>query len=327
MERTNPVAVSLFSGCGGLDLGLELAGVHVAVCVENDLAAQATLKANRPGVVLFDDVRTVTGQQLRAAAGGHVDILAGGPPCQSFSTIGHRGSTTDERGQLLMDYLRILKQLRPECFVMENVNGILSSVRNDEPLFPWLLTRLRKLGYNVAWWQLNAANYGSPQKRIRVVIAGSRTSQIRQPQMRPGLATLREAILSLEANPGECARFTPRVAAVLERVPAGGDWRDLPTKIQNEAMGNANRKSGGLTSYYRRLSYDRPSPTLMTSPVQRATTLCHPVATRPLSIAEYARIQGFPDDWQFCGSTAAKYRQIGNAVPVQLAEAIGNILK
>jgi DNA (cytosine-5)-methyltransferase 1 len=323
------VAVSLFSGCMGLDLGLEAAGVRTAVAVENDPACQATIRANRPGVALFADARTVTGERLRAAAGGHVDILAGGPPCQSFSTIGASRSLNDDRGDLVGQFLRLLGEVNPRLFVFENVPGITSLGMQPDGRrpWPWLLGQFRGLGYAVNWWQLDAVNYGSPQRRARVIAMGAADGAAPpRPTPIPGVMTLRDAIGAMEQEPGECAHFTPKMAKMMTLVPPGGNWRSLPPGVREEAIGGANQKSGGLTSYYRRLSYDRPSPTLLTSPTQRGTTLCHPAVTRPLSVAEYARIQGFPDEWQFIGTMVQKYRMIGNAVPVPLGEAIGHSL-
>ena len=127
----------------------------------------------------------------------------------------------------------------------------------------------------------------------------------------------------MEFDQGECATLSEERLKFLKMVPEGGNWRDLPEDIIPIAMGGAYKSGGGKVGFYRRLSYDQPSPTVVTSPVQKATMMCHPTQNRPLSVKEYARIQQFPDDWVFTGTTAAKYRQIGNAVPVGLAEAIG----
>ena len=135
---------------------------------------------------------------------------------------------------------------------------------------------------------------------------------------------MNDTIRDLENNCGECAAFSKDRLAYLRLVPEGGNWRDLPEDIRKEAMGGAYGSGGGKVGFYRRLSYSQPSPTLVTSPVQKATMMCHPTQDRPLSIREYARIQQFPDDWQFMGTSVAKYRQIGNAVPVGLALALGN---
>ena len=135
--------------------------------------------------------------------------------------------------------------------------------------------------------------------------------------------TVRSVIKDLEFDHGECATLSEERLKFLTMVPEGGNWRDLPEDIIPIAMGGAYKSGGGKVGFYRRLSYDQPSPTVVTSPVQKATMMCHPTQNRPLSVKEYARIQQFPDDWVFTGTTAAKYRQIGNAVPVGLAEAIG----
>lgn len=324
-------AVSLFSGCMGLDLGLEEAGIRTAVCVENDLVSQRTIKLNRPDIVCLGDILTTTGEQLQIAAGGHVDILAGGPPCQSFSTIGRRGAIKATRGRFVLEYLRIVSEMSPPVFVMENVTGILSATYNGKkdgkPFFPWLISKFQRLGYNVSHWQLNALDYGSPQKRKRVVVVGSKEAIVRPPLLCPsGTQTLGKAISDLEGNVAECGKFSDYTASILELIPPGGNWRSLPPDIQDKVMGKADRSSGGLTAFYRRLSYNNPSPTLLVSPTQRATTLCHPAIVRPLSVPEYKRIQGFPDSWEIAGSTNQKYRQLGNAVPVSLGKAIGRVL-
>ena len=135
--------------------------------------------------------------------------------------------------------------------------------------------------------------------------------------------TLGDTIRDLEHDCGECAAFGEDRLSFLKLVPEGGNWRDLPVDLKQMAMGGAFESGGGKVGFYRRLSYNQPSPTLVTSPVQKATMMCHPTQNRPLSIREYARIQQFPDDWIFMGTSAEKYRQIGNAVPVGLSEALG----
>lgn len=138
--------------------------------------------------------------------------------------------------------------------------------------------------------------------------------------------TLGDTIKTLEDVEGECASFSDGRLRFLRMVPEGGNWKDLPSDVLQEAMGGAYTSGGGKVGFYRRLSYAQPSPTVVTSPVQKATMMCHPTKDRPLSVAEYARIQQFPDDWIFMGTTVDKYRQIGNAVPIGLARAIGQML-
>ncbi len=319
-------SVSLFSGCLGLDLGFEQAGITAAAFVEKDAICQQTIRLNRPGIPLYDDIFTITGKQLLADLGRAPDVVVGGPPCQSFSTIGKRGALQDTRGLALLEYIRLVGELQPRCFVMENVRGLLSAKRDDKPLMPWIVSKFKRLGYEVIWQLVNAADYGVAQNRLRVIVIGAKDALVMFPlPTTPGRQqrTLRAAIGDLVQSPGPCGAFGAKMQALLQKVPAGGSWRNLSVQDQNRALGNADRSTGGLTSYYRRLAWNRPCPTLLTSPTQRATPLCHPTVTRPLSVNEYRRIQGFPDDWLLAGSIAQQYKQLGNAVPVNMAQAIG----
>ena len=322
-------SISLFSGCMGLDLGLERAGIFPAAVVEKDEVCQNTIRRNRPGLPIFGDVFSASGGQLCEAAGGSVDAVVGGPPCQSFSTIGKRKSVVDSRGRALLEYIRLVKEIHPRFFVLENVRGLLSAKKDDGYLFPWLLRQFQTMGYTVEHGLLNSRNYGSPQNRIRVVMIGSLEGAVMLPApMKTRGKTLGDAIRDIEEEtPADCARFSPRLAGFLSKIPPGGDWRNLSRRDQDVAMGRANRGSGGLTAFYRRLSYDRPCPTLVTAPTQRGTTLCHPSFIRPLSVEEYRRIQGVPPSWELSGSTTHKYRQLGNAVPCELAEAVGRAVR
>lgn len=175
-----------------------------------------------------------------------------------------------------------------------------------------------------------------PQFRERFVLIGSRDNeniflpipthfQMHQnPDYR--WKTVGEVIKDLENDPGEYTPLSGDRKKYLHVVPEGGNWKDLPEEVIPVAMGGAYESGGGKVGFYRRLSYKQPSPTITTSPAQKATMLCHPRQDRPLSIKEYARIQQFPDDWKFTGTISAQYRQIGNAVPVGLAEAIGRAI-
>ena len=250
-----------------------------------------------------------------------------------------------------MDFIRMIDYIRPRFFVMENVKGIVSSplkhvstkerVKDDPEqklgtVLDVILSEFNKLGYKTVYGILDAVNYGVPQFRERFVLIGSRDNediflpipthfQMHQnPDYR--WKTVGEAIKDLENNPGEYTPLSGDRKKYLHMVPEGGNWRDLPEEVIPIAMGGAYESSGGKVGFYRRLSYKQPSPTITTSPAQKATMLCHPRQDRPLSIKEYARIQQFPDDWKFTGTISAQYRQIGNAVPVGLAEAIGRAI-
>ena len=346
----NRNVISLFSGAMGLDIGLIQAGLHISIGQDLDPACIATMRANGHKV-LDGDIKGIDPAALLEQAGmvqGEPFLICGGPPCQPFSTAGKRLGINDPRGSLFMDFIRMINDIRPRFFIMENVKGIMSSPLKYVPLaerdksapeqqlgtvLDIILSEFYKLGYKTVYGMLDAVNYGVPQFRERFVLIGSRDNEdIFLPipthfQIHQDAAyrwrTLGDAIRDLEYDCGECAVFSQDRISLLHLIPEGGNWRDLPEKVRKEAMGGAYESGGGKVGFYRRLSYSQPSPTLVTSPVQKATMMCHPTADRPLSIREYARIQQFPNDWVFMGTSAAKYRQIGNAVPVGLALALG----
>lgn len=346
----NRDVISLFSGAMGLDIGLEKAGLNVVIGQDFDESCVKTMQANGHNV-LGGDIRGIDPRKLLEMTGlsvGEPFLICGGPPCQPFSTAGKRLGINDPRGSLFMDFIRMIDYIRPRFFVMENVKGIMSAPLKHVPLaerdendpdqrlgtvLDVILSEFDKLGYKTVYGVLDAVNYGVPQFRERFVLIGSRDNEgIFLPipthfQMHQDKSyqwkTVRDAIADLELDKGECAALSEERLKFLKMVPEGGNWRDLPKDIIPIAMGGAYQSGGGKVGFYRRISYDQPSPTVVTSPVQKATMMCHPTQDRPLSIKEYARIQQFPDDWIFTGTTAAKYRQIGNAVPVGLAEAIG----
>lgn len=346
----NRDVISLFSGAMGLDIGLEKAGLNVVIGQDFDESCVKTMQANGHNV-LGGDIREIDPCKLLELTGlsvGEPFLICGGPPCQPFSTAGKRLGINDPRGSLFMDFIRMIDYIRPRFFVMENVKGIMSAPLKHVPLaerdendpkqrlgtvLDVILAEFDKLGYKTVYGVLDAVNYGVPQFRERFVLIGSRDNEnIFLPlpthfQMHQDKSyqwkTVRDAIADLEFDKGECATLSEERLKFLKMIPEGGNWRDLPENIIPIAMGGAYKSGGGKVGFYRRLSYDQPSPTVVTSPVQKATMMCHPTQDRPLSIKEYARIQQFPDNWIFTGTTAAKYRQIGNAVPVGLAEAIG----
>ena len=346
----NRDVISLISGAMGLDIGLAKAGLNVVIGQDFDASCVKTMRANGHKV-LEGDIREIEPQQLLSLTGLHIGepfLICGGPPCQPFSTAGKRLGINDPRGSLFMDFIRMIDYIRPRFFVMENVKGIMSAPLKHVPLaerdekdpeqrlgtvLDVILSEFNKLGYKTVYGVLDAVNYGVPQFRERFVLIGSRDNediflpipthfQMHQNQEYQW-QSVRSVIEDLEFDSGECATLSDERLKFLKMVPQGGNWRDLPEDIIPIAMGGAYTSGGGKVGFYRRLSYDQPSPTVVTSPVQKATMMCHPTQNRPLSVKEYARIQQFPDNWIFTGTTAAKYRQIGNAVPVGLAEAIG----
>lgn len=362
------ISISLFTGAFGLDLGMEEAGFHTVSVVEKDRDATKTILLNRPYLTesaVPREIEKVSSQNLleeggrvlnlgRALQPGEVDLVTGGPPCQPFSTAGKRGSVMDPRGSLFMDFIRIVKEVQPRFFLMENVKGLLSASLRHRPInqrgknYPPLaademagaaltvvLAEMKELGYNVVYNLLEAADYGVPQNRQRVVFIGSRDGEpatfpipkyCKDGQNLPKWRTLRDALTGLVDAKPEFISYSESRLKYLRLLEAGQNWRHLPEELKKEAMGGAYESGGGKVGFYRRLSWDKPSPTITTSPHQKATDMCHPVELRSLTVNESAKIQTFPDDWIFYGSISSKYKQIGNAVPVLLAKEIGSYL-
>lgn len=338
-------SISLFSGAMGLDIGLMQAGIDIRIGQDFNDACIQTMQANGHNGIA-GDIQQITSEEILQKAGmkvGEPFLICGGPPCQPFSTAGKRLGINDPRGSLFKEFVRMIDEIRPRFFVMENVKGIMSSPLKDangentnKKVLDVILEEFRRLNYKTVYGVVDAVNYGVPQFRERFVLIGSRDDEdiflpapthfrIHQnPVYR--WVTLGDTIKDLENVEGECASFSDSRLKFLRMVPEGGNWKDLPGDVLQEAMGGAYTSGGGKVGFYRRLSYAQPSPTVVTSPVQKATMMCHPTKDRPLSVEEYARIQQFPDDWIFMGTTVDKYRQIGNAVPVGLARAIGQML-
>lgn len=335
--------ISLFSGAMGLDNGIEQAGMKIRLCVEFQHAMAETIRANKPDIPLIeDDVRNYSGSDLRARAGlSHDDevfLVCGGPPCQAFSTAGKRLGFDDDRGNVFLKYLDLIGEIRPKYFLLENVRGLLSAAyspdaKESKPAkgtaLLYALEKIKSIGYSATFTLYDSANYGVPQRRERVIILGSRDGY-KIPLIPPthssggerGLAkwrTFRDAVRGIHGC--NAAPIPPRRIKFFRMLGPGQYWKDLPQKVQEEAMGKSFALPGGKTGFYRRLAWDEPSPTLVTCPTMPATDLMHPEEDRALSVEEYARIQMFPDKWVFKGRMADIYKQIGNAVPVGMGYA------
>lgn len=331
--------ISLFSGAMGLDLGLEQAGLNVRLSQDKDTWCVRTMLNNGRAVLegdivelLKDDPNCKDILKIAKMKSGEAFAVVGGPPCQSFSTMGKRLGFDDPRGQLVWSFFKVIEALEPRFFIMENVSGLYHSHMRT-----LVCDRAVDLGYRVKEGLLDAVDYGVPQFRERFILIGSRDDEmifLPQPthfqhHQNPAYRwrTLRDAISHLNGQSHHAyVSFSEERARFLRQVPAGGNWRSLSKAQARIAMGGAFNSGGGKTGFFRRLSWDEPSPTLVTSPVQKSTMLCHPSADRPLSVQEYARIQQFPDDWEFSGSPSQCYKQIGNAVPIGLSRALGQVL-
>jgi len=324
-------SIELFAGAGGLAIGLEMAGFQAVALNEIDKNACATLRKNRPGWnVLEDDVADIDFSSYQ-----DIDFLSGGFPCQAFSYAGNKRGFEDTRGTLFFQFARAIDEIRPKVFLGENVRGLLN--HDGGKTLEVIKATIRELGYTLIEPKvLKAIFYRVPQKRERLFLVCIRNdlledAQFSWPEPYTRVLTLKEALKKGELYDQDCPKsagqlYPERKKAVLELVPVGGCWVDLPDEVQREYMQKSYFMGGGKTGMARRLSYDSPSLTLTCSPAQKQTERCHPEETRPLTVREYARIQTFPDAWQFVGSVSSQYKQIGNAVPVNLAHAMGRRL-
>lgn len=325
-------SVELFAGAGGLALGMHLAGFRHVLLNEMDTMACQTLRRNHPEWnVLEGDIHQIDFTPLR----GLVDFLSGGFPCQAFSYAGKKGGLEDARGTLFFELARAVREIQPKVFMGENVKGLLS--HDDGRTLEIIRKAITELGYTLIEPRvLKAVMYQVPQKRERLILVAIRNDLAQQVEFRwpapyKRVMTLRDAfyageLFSTDVPAAGGQVYPEKKRKVMEMVPEGGDWRNLPEEVQKEYMGASFYLGGGKTGMARRLSLDEPSLTLTCAPAQKQTERCHPLETRPLNVREYARIQTFPDEWMFEGNLGAQYKQIGNAVPVNLSYAIGRSL-
>lgn len=343
------VALSFFSGGMGLDIGMKKGGISPLLACEVEKAPRMTIQANDPDIALIGDIWKYSPEKIREYAripeNRKIDVMFGGPPCQAFSTAGKRKGFDDSRGNVFIRYLDLIGMMRPTYAVIENVRGLLSTkaILRDtfgEPIkggvLAYALKKLKSFGYKTSFELYNTANFGVAQKRERVVIIAKLNASKKLPHLTPthsetgenGLSEwvpIKNVLQGLDQDQHYIPLATKRLK-YFKHIPEGGNWRSLSETEQKEAMGKSYYLGGGKTGFYRRLSFDKPSPTLVTNPTMPATDLVHPVENRPLSVEEYARIQGFPDDWIICGSLLEKYKQIGNAVPIKFAQAIAKCI-
>lgn len=317
----NPNFIEVCSGCGGLSSGFIKAGFTPLFLNDNDKICCKTLELNHPNAnVVCEDM---TKLQLNEFV-GKVDVLMGGVPCQSFSQAGERKGLEDKRGNLLLEFIKLILQLRPKVWLIENVKGLLT--HNKGKTFEHVLNVFKDTfgtNYKVQYKLLNAVNYNVPQKRERVFIvgvAGYVENSFKFPEKETGVKVLRAVLEDCPKSEG--VKYSPAKYEIMRQIPEGGCWINLPENLQRSYLGKSFESGGGKRGIARRLSMDEPSLTLTTSPCQKQTERCHPKETRPLTVREYARIQTFPDSYEFCGTVTQKYKQIGNAVPAKLAYRI-----
>lgn len=328
--KISPKCIELFAGAGGLALGFEKAGIESVLLNEIDRYACETLRKNRPDWnVKEGDVSKIVFSEYR----DNVDIVSGGFPCQTFSYAGKKMGLEDARGTLFYEFARCVKEVRPKIALGENVRGLLN--HDNGKTLALMKQILDDLGYNVVEPKvMKAIHYRVPQKRERLFIIAIRKDldiKFEFPRPFDTLYTIKDALkagsLFKTAVPdSDGQKYPKRKAEILDMVPQGGYWRDLPESVQKEYMLKSYYLGGGKTGMARRMSWDEPSLTLTCAPAQKQTERCHPEETRPFKVREYARIQTFPDVWNFSGGASQQYKQIGNAVPVNLGYYMGQSL-
>lgn len=332
----NLTAIDLFSGCGGLSLGLQQAGFRVVAAVEVAPKAQATYKLNHKSVELYsDDIRKLEPLDILRKAGlklGELDLLAGCPPCQGFSrlrTKNKSNSVFDERNDLIGDFLRFAAAMMPKCIMLENVPSL-----SKDSGFDIACTRLAELGYEYVVHVLDAADYGVPQRRKRLIMLASRVHTPKAAEKNVTRKTVRDTISGITSpsrsrDPIHCIpeRRTQAVRDLIALIPKnGGSRTDLPAERQLEC----HKRSNGFRDVYGRMSWDTVSPTI-TSGCHNPSKgrFLHPSLNRTITLREAAMLQGFPETYVFDPSHGKESiaLMIGNALPPPFIEAHARALR
>ena len=331
--------VSLFSGGGGLDLGFKRAGFNIIWAIDNNKDAVRAYKRNVGSEIVCGDIATVNIDEIP-----HADMVIGGPPCQSFSLAGNR-HCDDKRGQLVWRYLDILEKISPEAFLFENVVGLMSAKdKEGNKILDNLLKTFGEIGYHVTWKLVNAADYGVPQMRKRIIIVGLKKGNFEFPEIthnengtdgKKKYVSVKEAIGDLpeagtKTNLSEHGYPTMSNLDkyICSHVKPGGNYMDLPDDVPSVRIQRL-KKEGGHTTCYGRMSPDKPSYTVNTY-FNRPNVGCniHYASDRIITLREAMRLQTFPDDYEFdTKSKQGKNLIIGNAVPPLLAYILATKLK
>ena len=360
--------ISLFTGAGGMEIGLERAGFQTAVCVELDADARETLRTNRPSWKLFEDslgrepgdIRAISAKELLAMSGlkpGQASLVTGGAPCQPFSNMGmKKGQNDPTNGDLFLEFVKIVKGVKPKAFIFENVAGIAQSKHND--VVDYMKSQFDGLGYGISAEILNSADYGVPQSRKRFIMMGIQGNQ--KPLM--PLPTHSKGFLEWKRFTGklnQCPDYAPKqwktvddafsqlskkrlsrhdcigmnhsdlVVKRMSMIKQGENFKVLPMEMRPNCW-RTGKHQGHDT--FGRIESDKPSPTIRTAGYNPTKgKYIHPYENRGLNTAEMAVLQGFPEDWVFHTksgkpSIVSIGRQIGNAVPPGLAEALGKAI-
>jgi len=317
--------IEVCAGAGGMSMGLNLAGFKPLLLNDNNKDCCNTLKFNHKHKdinIICDNMENLLNNKIIDKYINKLDLLVGGIPCQSFSQAGKRKGLDDNRGKLIYSFIELIKKLNPKMFMIENVKGLLTHNKGET------LNNILKLlnidnTYNVIYKVLNAFDFGVPQKRERIFIIGIHIdikNIFEFPKKENKHKYLKDVLFDVPKS--EYIKYNKEKIELFKMIPQGGCWINLPEELQKKYLGKSYTSGGGKRGILKRLSFDEPCLTLLCSPTQKQTERCHPTENRPLTIREYARIQTFPDDYVFCGSITSQYKQIGNAVPIELVKKI-----
>lgn len=314
--------IEVCSGAGGLGKGFIDAGFVPLLLNDTDKYCVETLNMNHPGVNIIKG--SMVDLDLEKYKDTKINVLMGGVPCQSFSQAGKREGIKDDRGKLILHFTKMIAVLNPNIFIIENVQGLVTHDKGNT--LKIIVNEINKIGkYKINYKVLNANDYSVPQNRKRLIIVGvnvSLTKTFTFPEPHDYKPVLRDVLVNCPQSPGVI--YKKEKYDIMKMVPEGGCWVDIPVEIAKQYMGKSYESGGGKRGILKRLDMKKPCLTLLTTPSQKQTERCHPKETRPLQTLEYARIQSFPDDYKFAGSVNQIYKQIGNAVPVNLAKAIAH---
>lgn len=319
-QRQQPTFIEVCAGCGGLSTGLIKAGFRPLLLNDNNRDCCETLKRSHPNTnVVCSSMNDLNLDEYV----GKIDLLTGGIPCQSFSQAGLRKGLEDPRGELMLQFIKMIDYLKPKIFMIENVKGLLT--HNSGQTINFIIQQLNRNGlYNIVYQLLNSFDYGVPQKRERVFIVGIMKKYdvtFKFPNKTQMTKNVGDVLQNVPQSEG--LKYTDEKIQLFKLIPQGGCWVNLPIELQKSYLGQSYYSGGGKRGILYRLSMNKPSLTLLCTPSQKQTERCHPLEERPLTIREYARIQTFDDDYMFMGSITSQYKQIGNAVPVELARQMG----
>jgi len=310
--------IEVCSGAGGLSTGFIETGFKALLLNDNNKNCVETLKQNHNGI----EVHGGSMEDINLDKYKNIDLLMGGVPCQSFSQAGKRKGIKDKRGKLILHFIEMVDKLNPNVFLIENVKGLLTL--NKGETLKYVLGEFEKLNkYKITYEVLNANDYSVPQNRKRLIIVGVHNNinkEFKYPKKHKYKPILEDVLKDCPESEGQ--EYSKEKHDIMELVPEGGCWVNLPEELQKSYLKKSYYSGGGKRGIAKRLDMKKPSLTILCSPQQKQTERCHPKETRPLQLLESSRIQTFPDTYIFTGSLNQKYKQIGNAVPVNLAKAI-----